>query len=73
MVEDTWVREMKDPKTFYTDIAPRDFLDHLQAQCTGRHAIEILALQDKMRNYHLEYEGIPKYINALEDAQRRSK
>ena len=72
-VEDTWVQELKDPETFYTDVAPRDLIDHLEAQCTGRHAIDILALQDEMHNYHIEYEGIPEYINALEDAQRRAK
>lgn len=72
-VEDTWVRELKDPETFYTDVAPRALLNHLQSQCTGRHAVDILAMQDEMRAYHLEYEGIPEYINALEDAQRRAK
>ena len=72
-VEDTWVRELKDPETFYTDVSPRDLIDHLQVQCTGRHTINILALQDEMRNYHIEYEGILEYINALEDAQRRVK
>ena len=28
-VEDTWVRELKDPETFYTDVASRALLDHL--------------------------------------------
>ena len=73
VVEDTWIRELKDLDTFYTEVQPRDILDHLQSQCTGRHAMDILAFQDEMRQYHLEYEGIPEYINALEDAQRRAK
>ena len=67
------MRELKDPETFYTDVARRNLIDHLQAQCTGGHAIDILALRDEMRQYHVEYEGIPEYINALEDAQRRAK
>ena len=67
------MRELKDPETFYTDVSPRDLIDHLQSQCTGRHTIDILALQDEMRQYHVEFEGIPEYINALEDAQRRAK
>ena len=25
---------------------------------------------EKMRQYHLEHEGVPEYINALEDAQK---
>ena len=73
MIEDTWIRELKDPESFYTEVEPRDLLDHLQDQCTSRHAIDILALQDELQGYHLEYEGIPEYINALKDAQRRAK
>ena len=73
VVEDTWIRELKDLESFYTEVEPRDLLVHLQDQCTGRHAIDILALQDELRGYHLEHEGIPEYINALEDAQRRAK
>ena len=73
VVEDTWIRELKDPESFYTKIEPRDLINHLQDQCMGRHAIDILALQDKLRGYHLEYEGIPEYIIALKDAQRCAK
>ena len=41
-------------------------------RCTGRHALDLLALHNKMQCYHLEVEGIPKYINMLDDAQRQS-
>ena len=40
--------------------------------CTGRHALDLLALHNEMQRYHLEFEGIPEYINMLEDAQRQS-
>ena len=30
-----------------------------------------LDLHNKMRRYHLEVEGIPDYINMLEDAQKQ--
>ena len=29
-------------------------------------------MYNKMQRYHLEVEGIPKYINMLEDAQRQA-
>ena len=48
-------------------------MDHLQSQYTGRHAIDILALQDEMRQYHINHKGIPEYINSLEGVQRRAK
>ena len=37
-----------------------------------RHALDLLALHNEMQRYHLEVEGIPKYINMLEDAQRQA-
>ena len=39
----------------------------------GRHAFDLLALMDQMRQYNLEYEGVPEYINALEDAQKMAE
>ena len=69
---DTWVRELRDPNTIYTEIDPCDLFSHLQAGCTGRHALELLALHNDMQRYHLEVEGIPEYINMLEDAQRQA-
>ena len=40
--------------------------------CTGRHALDLLALHNEMQRYHLEVEGIPEYINMHEDAQRQA-
>ena len=70
VVEDTWVRELRDAVKFYTDVEPWELITHLQRHATGRHAFNLLALMDQMRQYHLEHEGVPEYINALEDAQK---
>ena len=48
VVAETWVRELRDPETIYTKVDPRDLLAHLQAGCTGRHALDLLALHNKM-------------------------
>ena len=45
---------------------------HLQAMCVGLHATDVLNLQNEMQTYHEDMEGIPKYINKLEDAQKQS-
>ena len=45
---------------------------HLQAGCTGRHALDPFALHKEIQRYHLEVEGIPEYINMFEDAQRQA-
>ena len=72
VVADTWVQELRDPKAIYTEVAPKDLLSHLQAGCTGRHALDLLGLHNEMQRYHLEVEGIPEYINIIEDAQRQA-
>ena len=46
VVADTWVREVRDPETIYTEVDPRDLLAHLQAGCTGRHSLDLLALHN---------------------------
>ena len=70
VVADTWVRELRDPDKIYTKVFPQDLFSHLQAGCTSWHALDLLALHNKMQRYHLEVEGIPEYINMLEDAQQ---
>ena len=72
VVADTWVRELRDSDLQYTKVAPKDIFAHFQAWCTGRHALDLLALHNEMQRYHLEVEGIPEYINILEEAQRKS-
>ena len=73
IVKDTWVREIRNPDIFYAVVLPRDLLYHLQLLCGGLHALNVLALQNDMQRFHLDAEGMPEYINALEDAQKQSR
>ena len=57
---------------FYTDVASKAIIAHLQGGCTGRHALDLLVLHNEMQCYNLEVEGIPQYINILEDAQKQA-
>ena len=72
VVEDTWVRELRDANTFYTRVLAFALLDHLQTTCGGLHALDILALLNRMQGFHKEEPGIPEYLNLLEDAQKTS-
>ena len=72
VVADTWLWELRDPNTIYPEVDPRDLFSHLKAGCTGRHALDLLALHNDMQRYHLEVEGIPKYIHILEGAQQQA-
>ena len=62
--------ELWDAVKFYTDVELWALITHLQRHATGQHAFDLLALMDHMHQYHLEHEGIPEYINALEDTQK---
>ena len=48
------------------------FLAHLQSRCTYFHSLNLLALYNEMQRYHLKVEGVPEYINMLEDAQKQA-
>ena len=72
IVTNTWVRELWDTKTLYTEVAPKDLLSHLQVRFTDRHALDLLALHNEMQRYHLNVEGIPEYIHMLKDAQNQA-
>ena len=41
--------------------------------CGGLHAPYVLALQEDMHNAHKESDGIPEYMNYLEDGQDKAK
>ena len=43
VVADTWVRELQDTDSLYTKVGPEDLFAHLQAGCTRRHALDLLA------------------------------
>ena len=60
VVANTWVRELRDSNSLYTKVAPKYIFAHLQAGCTGRHTLDLLALHNEMKRYQLKVEGIPE-------------
>ena len=72
-VNETWVLELKDEENLFTQVTPRQLLDHLQSICGGLRATDALALQNEMKEYRKDIEGILEYINTLEAAQNKSK
>ena len=51
-VDETWVLALNDEETLFTQVTLRQFLDHLQSICGSLHAIDVLALQNEMQEYH---------------------
>ena len=44
VVADTWVCELHDSNSLYTEFDPKYILAHIQVGCTGRHALGLLDL-----------------------------
>ena len=72
VVSETYIRDLCHAKYFYTKVKPKEMLAHLQSTCGGLHALDVLALQEKMHNAHNDSEGIPEYINTLEDGRDKA-
>jgi hypothetical protein len=68
VVEETYIRDLKHSRFFYTRVSPIEFLNHLQSTCGGLHTINLLTLQSTMQTAHKECDGIPEYIHTLEDS-----
>ncbi len=71
--DETWYLELKHATKFYSAIKPKEILDHLQGECLGRHAVDVLQLLDMMRTCHVDAAGINEYINLLENVQQQAK
>ena len=70
VVADVWISPLsKGSSIFYVKRISKELLDQLQVFCMGHHAIDFLALQEKIRTMHVTTDTIPKYIAALEKVQ----
>ena len=50
VVNNIWVRKLRESVTFYTSIVPLELLYHLQKLCGGLHALDVLALQNEIQH-----------------------
>jgi hypothetical protein len=72
VVKDTWIRSLRDPETFYSNITALALLNHLRDRPGGLHALDMVSLTIQMSQYYKGTPIIPKYIQLLEDAQRKA-
>ena len=54
IVEDTWVRRLRDPNCFYTRVAPRDLLYLLSTHSGGLERADVVAMFTTMRLWWAE-------------------
>jgi hypothetical protein len=72
VVNEVWYNNLKDANTFYTKVTAHEIIAFLDANSRGLHAINMIALRTNMHNYYTQADGIPQYINMLEDAQKKA-
>ena len=48
-----------------------ELMAHLDANCGGLHPRKLVSLPTDMLGYYMDVEGIPEYIDKLEEAQRK--
>ena len=70
-VEEIWYRDLRHPRSFYTNVPAIQLMQHLDANCGGLHPSELVSLPTDMMGYYAQADGIPEYINMLEEAQRK--
>ena len=73
VVAETCYKELEDPDTFYTKITTLKLMDHLTEFCLGLHTVDTMDIPQVMKTLFRDAEGIPQFINAMEEAQRKSK
>ena len=70
-IDEIWYKDLKNPRTFYNSVTAATLLSHLDDNCGGLHPVDLINLPSEMIGFYAAAEGIPEYINALEDAQRK--
>jgi hypothetical protein len=73
VIDEVWYNDLKDADTFYTKVTAREIIAFLEANSGGLHAIDMISLRTNMHNYYTQADGVPQYINMLEDAQKRQR
>ena len=73
MVDETWYKELEDSDTFYTKVTAIKLLEHLTEFCSGLHSVDAVDTPQLMKELCKDSEGVPQFINAMEEAQCKSK
>jgi hypothetical protein len=72
VVNKTWIHNLHNPKTFYSNVTALAIFYHLCEHSGGLNALDMVLLTIQMSQY---YEGTPdisKYIFVLEDTQHKA-
>jgi hypothetical protein len=69
VVDKTWICNLCNPKTFYSNVTALAIFDHLCEPSGGLHALDMVSLTIQISQYYKGTPDIPEYIFLLKDAQ----
>ncbi len=72
VVNNTWICNLRNPKTFYSKVTALALFNHLCKHSGGLHVLDMVSITIQMSQYYKGTPNIPKYIFLLEDAQRKA-
>jgi hypothetical protein len=72
VVNNTWICDLCNPKTFYSNITALAIFNHLCKHSSSLHVLDMVSLTIQMSQYYVGTPDIPEYIFLLEDAQRKA-
>eukprot|EP00804_Cyclotella_cryptica_P026105 CCRYP_013958-RA/>CCRYP_013958-RA protein AED:0.44 eAED:0.44 QI:0/-1/0/1/-1/1/1/0/376 len=70
-IDKIWYRDLRHDRSFYTHVAAKQLLSHLDNNCGGLHPSELVNLPTNMLGFYATVDGIPEYINMLKAMQRK--
>ena len=71
VVYDMWVRKLRNPTTFYTEVLPSAFLKYLKEDFTGFRSIDDVNLPLIIQGYYADSSSMPVYVNMIKESQRK--
>jgi hypothetical protein len=63
-VADTWICNLRDPKTFYFNVTALTLFDHFHKHSGGLHALNMVLLTIQMSQYYKDKLNIPEYTSS---------
>jgi hypothetical protein len=72
IVNDTWIRDLCNPKTFYSKVTALTIFNQFCKCFGGLHELDMVLLTIQMSQYYEGMPDTPKYNFLLEDAQRKA-
>jgi hypothetical protein len=72
VVNNTWIHNLHDRETFYSNVTALAIFNHLHEHSGGLYALDMVSLTIQMSMYYKGMPGIPEYIFLLENAQRKA-